>query len=309
MQIIKETKEFFLKDDTAVAIGKFDGIHLGHKTLLTEILKQKQNGLKATVFTFDPPANVFFAKEDSLESEILTKEEKRAYFEQMGIDYLVEFPLTEETAKTTANEFVTDILQKQMNMKYIVAGEDVSFGYKGAGNAKLLYDLAKDGAYQVCILPKITCENHVISSSFIRERLSVGDMELVQKMLGRPYEITGQVLEGAQLGRTIQMPTANIKPPREKCVLPVGVYYTKVFVNGKEFKAVTNIGYKPTVSSEQELGIESFLFDFNQFIYGETITVQFLHYKRPELKFDSFVQLAEQIKQDKESACNFFQEI
>ncbi len=309
MQIIKHTREFLLKESTAVAIGKFDGIHIGHKTLLTEILKQKKKGLKATVFTFDPPANVFFAKEDTLESEILTKTEKRAYFQQMGIDYLVEFPLTEETAKITANEFVTEILQKQMNMKYIVAGEDVSFGYKGAGNANLLYEFANDDSYKVCILPKVMCGNHVISSSLIREKLSVGDMELVHEMLGRPYEITGQVLEGAQLGRTIQMPTANIKPPCEKCVLPSGVYYTNVYVNHKKFHAVTNIGYKPTVSKERELGIESFLFDFDQFIYGESITVQFLHYKRPEKQFESFVQLAEQIRQDKESACNYFQEI
>lgn len=136
MEIIAGTTDFYLEKDTAVAIGKFDGVHLGHRRLLEEILNKKKNGLAACVFTFDPTPAVLFGLSDG--KELTTREEKRRLFEHLGIDILIEFPLTKETAATEPERFVTEILAKQMNTRFVAAGEDLSFGKNGAGNAELL---------------------------------------------------------------------------------------------------------------------------------------------------------------------------
>ena len=135
MEIIAGTTDFYLEKDTAVAIGKFDGVHLGHRRLLEEILNKKKNGLAACVFTFDPTPAVLFGLSDG--KELTTREEKRRLFEHLGIDILIEFPLTKETAATEPERFVTEILAKQMNTRFVAAGEDLSFGKNGAGNAEL----------------------------------------------------------------------------------------------------------------------------------------------------------------------------
>ena len=140
MEIIAGTTDFYLEKDTAVAIGKFDGVHLGHRRLLEEILNKKKNGLAACVFTFDPTPAVLFGLSDG--KELTTREEKRRLFEHLGIDILIEFPLTKETAATEPERFVTEILAKQMNTRFVAAGEDLSFGKNGAGNAELLEKMA-----------------------------------------------------------------------------------------------------------------------------------------------------------------------
>lgn len=296
MQIIKDTVEFQIEDRSAVAIGKFDGIHRGHIALLDHILAQKENGFKAVVFTFDPPVSVFFGKAE--EKGLSTTEEKRAFFEKLGIDILIEFPLNKETAATPAEKFVEKILKGRMNAAYIAAGSDLSFGYKGKGDKELLKKLSFSFDYQVEIIDKISDGEREISSSYVREEVEAGNMEKVSDLLGRNYSVTGLVETGKKLGRRLGMPTVNIYPPRDKLLPPNGVYYSKVITEESVYDGITNIGSKPTVNDTQALSVETYLYDFSGDMYGEKIVIELIRFKRPERKFESVEELKEQMEAD-----------
>ncbi len=299
MQIIQQTTEFYIEQKTAVALGKFDGIHRGHQKLLEKILEQKKEGLKAVVFTFEPSPTAFFQKCKS--KELSTKQEKEAVFEKMGIDILIEFPLNEQTAAMDAQDFVKEILVKRMNAGYVAAGTDLSFGYRGAGNAKLLTELSQNHGFRVEIIEKVCYEGREISSSYIREEIEKGEMETAAALIGSPYAIAGVVKHGNRIGRTLGFPTVNLLPEEEKLLPPCGVYFSKVLIEKEVYKGVTNIGYKPTVSKEMQLGVETFIYDFEQDIYGKEIQVVLEHFRRPERKFDSLEQLKTQVDVDKEA--------
>lgn len=223
MKLIKDTKQFHIKEETAVAIGKFDGIHLGHRTLLEKVLEAKELGLKALVFTFTPSPGAYFAGKDI--REITTGEEKRRMFAGMGIDYLVEYPFDKETANILPEEFIDSILLSNMSARFIAAGEDVSFGREGKGNAELLLEKGREKGFAVKIIPKICHEGRVISSTYLRDVIWEGNMELAGTLMGEPYFLEGIVVKGNQLGRTMGMPTVNLMPPEEKLLPPNGVYF------------------------------------------------------------------------------------
>ena len=256
MEIIAGTTDFYLEKDTAVAIGKFDGVHLGHRRLLEEILGRKKYGLAACVFTFDPTPAVLFGLSDG--KELTTREEKRRLFERLGIDTLIEFPLTKETAATEPECFATEILAKQMNTRFVAAGEDLSFGKNGAGNAELLERMAPHLGFCVQTIEKIEVNGIEVSSTYIRK----------------------------------------LVPPAGKLLPPNGVYYAAVRHNGKVYKAISNVGTKPTVSSEKVMGVESYLYDFDQDIYGQEIEVALKRFRRPERRFGSLEELKEQLDRD-----------
>lgn len=296
MRIIHGTTEFEIEGKSAVAIGKFDGIHLGHQKLLQCILEQKKQGLKAVIFTFDPPPAVLFGA--AQDKELMTREEKRAAFEVMGVDVLIEFPLTFETAAILPEVFITQLLCQQMHAAYIVAGTDVSFGAKGAGNAKLLKEMAKDCGYEIQIIDKVCHNGKVVSSTYVREEVMKGCMEEAQKLLGTPYEIWGCVVHGNRFGRTMGMPTVNLMPPVNKLLPPNGVYYSQVYLEGRRYAGITNVGYKPTVSNEQQMGVETYIYDFDKEIYGAQIGVALLAYKRSEQRFKDADELKTQMTKD-----------
>lgn len=296
MKIISNTLDFELHRETAVALGKFDGIHIGHRKLLKEILEKKKDGLAACVLTFDPSPAAFFGFSDG--KEITTKEEKRRYFSQMGIDVLVEFPLTGETAAMPAELFVEEILVKRMKTKWIAAGLDVSFGNKGAGNEALLRKLSETLGFGVTTIEKLKLQETEVSSSYVRGLIEGGNLEYAKVLLGKPYSVLGTVEHGQKLGRTLGMPTVNLLPEEKKLLPPNGVYYSQVMVQGKIYDAISNVGYKPTVSKERRMGIESYLYDFDREIYGEEIEVFLYAYKRSEMRFESVEALREQMKKD-----------
>ena len=296
MEIITDTKKMNLNRETAVAIGKFDGLHLGHRRLLHEILDQKQKGLAACVFTFDPAPAVLFGHSDG--RELMTKEEKRTILERMGVDILIEFPLTMQTAAIPAETFVAEILVKQMHVRFIAAGTDLSFGAGGKGDAALLKEMGKDCDFQVKTIEKVRLGEQEISSTYVREQLEAGNLMLVERLLGRPYTITGTVVHGNRLGRTLGMPTVNLLPQASKLMPPCGVYYSSVLYQGKRYRAISNVGYKPTVTDERVMGVETYLYDFHSDIYGEEIEVCLHEFKRPEKKFRCLDDLKEQLMQD-----------
>ena len=223
MRIIENTTEFHLENKSAVALGKFDGIHLGHRRLLERVLEQKSQGLWTVVFTFDTSAASFFGGETK---ELSTREEKRAVFSRLGIDVLIEFPLNRGTAATEPAEFVARYLAEQMRTAYLCAGPDISFGKGGAGDYKLLSEYAGTCGYQVELIDKVRVDGEEVSSTRVRQAVREGDMEKVSVMLGAPYCVSGKVVHGRQLGRKLGMPTANILPDVRKLLPPNGVYYS-----------------------------------------------------------------------------------
>lgn len=296
MQIIQGITKFQLEGKSAAAIGKFDGIHKGHLALLTHILAQKKWGLKTAVFTFDPPASVFFGKTDG--KELTPLREKRSFFEEIGVDYLIEFPLNKKTAAIPAERFVEQILASQMHTVYLAAGEDVSFGANGKGDKELLFALARRFGYEVEIIDKLLYKQREISSTYVRKELKQGNMETVSELLGRYYSLTGTVEKGNQLGRRLGMPTLNLYPGEDKLLPPNGVYYAYVHHKGIRYPAITNIGSKPTVNQTSRLSVETYLYDYDRDLYGEEIVTEFLHYKRPEHKFENVEALKSQMEQD-----------
>lgn len=306
MQIIQQTTDFIIKEKTAAALGKFDGIHRGHQKLLEEILEQKKKGLKAVIFTFDPSPATLFQK--SKVKELSTKKEKEAMFEAMGVDILIEFPLNEKTAAMSAEDFVEEVLVRKMNVGFIAAGTDLSFGYKGAGNAALLKEFSEEYGFQVEIIDKVCHEDREISSSFVREEIEKGNMELAAALIGKTYSVSGVVEHGNRIGRTLGFPTVNLLPEEEKLLPPCGVYFSKVLVDGETYNGVTNIGYKPTVSDEPRIGVETYIYDFEKDVYGKEITVSLEHFKRSEKKFDGLEELRMQVELDKEEGRKYFLE-
>lgn len=303
MKIIENTTEFYLERPSAVALGKFDGIHLGHKKLLYRVLEQKKKGLQAVVFTFDTSAAFFFGGD---EKELSTREEKRAVFAQMGIDVLIEFPLNPETAATDPMTFVSRYLAEQMGTAYLCAGPDISFGKGGEGNYALLAAHAKTCGYQVELIDKVRVDGKEVSSTRVREAVRAGEMEAVARMLGTPYGVSGRVVHGRALGRKLGMPTANLLPDAGKLLPPNGVYYSRILLDGGTYRGITNVGCKPTVSNERVMGVETYLYDFEGEIYDRDITVELLGFRRKERTFDSVEALRRQIEEDVEAGRNSF---
>lgn len=303
MEIITDVLNCQLNGETAVAIGKFDGLHLGHQRLLQEILALKKEGLKACVFTFDPSPAVFFGLADG--KELMTKEEKRKALEELGVDVLVEYPMNPKNAAVTPQDFVEKLLWKGLHVRFIAAGTDVSFGAKGAGNARLLEEVAERLGYRLKLIEKVTLDGEEISSSLVRKHVEQGNMEQVNQLLGMPYTISGTVLHGKALGRKLGMPTLNLLPAETKLLPPNGVYFSQVYWKDKIYPAITNIGRKPTVSDEEVIGVETYLYDFAEEIYGEEIRVALLTFKRPEMRFANVEELKAQMASDIEAGKSY----
>ena len=296
MQIIRDTTEFVSPGETAVSIGKFDGVHLGHRRLLEELLDQKEKGLLAAVFTFDPYPEVFFGF--GAKQILTTREEKEMIFEKMGIDILVEFPFNAKSAATPSREFVSNFLCKQMRARFIAAGPDPSFGDHGSGNFALLEEMAPEYGFKAKKIEKIVMDEHIVSSTLIRRLIDTGEVTTAARYLGEPYMIRGSIVHGKALGRRIGIPTLNQTPPEDKLLPPFGVYYSDVLIGGRKYCGMTNIGVKPTVSDEKRVTVETFLYDFKGDVYGETATVQLLTHRRPEMKFSSVEELKATMEHD-----------
>lgn len=296
MQIIKDTTEFHIDGKSAVAIGKFDGIHLGHKKLLNYILQQREDGFKTVVFTFDPSPEEFFLGHEV--KQLFTKEEKRKAFEELGIDVLIEFPLNKETAATSPEDFVRKILIERINAGYIAAGTDVSFGDKGRGDQHLLKGMAKECGYELELIEKVRLDDEEVSSTRVRNEVTDGNMAMVTRLLGGEYSVGGEIEHGRHIGHTIGVPTVNVIPPENKLLPPFGVYASRVFLNGKEYRGMTNIGRKPTISDKEKVGVETYIYDFNEDVYGEYARISLVRFVRPEMKFDSLDALKAQIQSD-----------
>lgn len=305
MEIITGTRDFQIKEPTVVTIGKFDGRHKGHQKLLRELLRQKeQRGLKTAVFTFAmAPSGIVSGRRQTV---ITTNQERRSNMAKMGMDYLVEYPFNQEVAHMTPEDFVAEVLVRQMSARAVIAGPDCSFGYKGAGNAVLLQELSAKYGFEAIIIEKEKDEQRDISSTYVREELDRGNIEKANALLGEPYTIHGTVVHGNHIGGTLLgFPTANILPPPEKHLPCFGVYVSRVLVDGKWYGGVSNIGRKPTIQGENPVGVETFIMGLDEDLYGKNIEVQLLNFERPEQRFGTLEELKARIEKDKEYAAEY----
>lgn len=290
---------------TAVTLGNFDGLHLGHRSLI-KLTKQfaKEEGLKSVVFSFLPhPMLVFKKKEDF--ALIMAPSEKQHTIEQMGIDTYIEYPFDEEFASMSAEDFAIKLIFGKLRCRVLIVGENYRFGKGASGGYEMLQRLGEERGVKVIAVPSVLYEEERVSSSRIRRCLIEKDLEDANKMLTVPYFILGTVAEGKKLGRTIGFPTVNIIAHPLKLFPPNGVYATKTLYEGKYYYGVTNIGKNPTVNGTKKI-VETYLFDFDKTIYGETLQTFFYKFLRSEQKFSGVEELQQQIAINAEQAREYF---
>lgn len=279
-------------------MGTFDGLHIGHLHVLEQLKKMATEvGGESVILTFWPhPKMVLSDKKINLLNAF---EEKIGLFEQAGIDHLVVLDFTKELAAIGYEEFVSDILISKIGMKHLIFGYDHRFGRNGEGTFEKLKPLTKQYRFKLHQLSEIRL-GHAISSTRIRHALEGGRVSEANKMLGYNYKLTGTVVHGEQLGRKLGFATANIDVTCSYKLIPKhGVYACKAIINNKCYPAMMNIGTKPTVKSDSRESIEVHIIDFEQNIYGKTISVEVLDKLRDEQKFSSLKALKEQLDNDK----------
>jgi len=293
---------------TAVALGKFDGLHRGHQLLFSKLASYKEQGYTTVIFTFDfHPANLLTGQRQQV---IYTRRERHDIIESLGADILVEFPFTKETAHMLPEDFVRKILIDAIGTEVIVVGNDFHFGYQRSGDLSFLKKNEEKYGYKVDNCEKLCINDQEISATLIRDMIRLGDMEYVSELLGRNYSVSGTVVHGKGNGRKVEMPTANLIPGAVKLLPPDGVYISRTyFDDGSSYDSVTNIGTNPTISEENERSVETFIFDFHADIYGRKIRVDLFKRLRGEEKYDSLEKLAEQVEKDKQDAADYFRGI
>lgn len=286
MKYITGIESYSGQKRSAVTLGKFDGLHLGHQKLIDKIISYASDECESIVCAFD-------MHRDSL----MTGRERREHLEPK-VDWLIDQPFTKSLREMEAEEFIDRILHKVLRAAHIVVGTDFSFGYGKRGNAALLQKMADQYGYTVDVIEKERYLGTVISSTYIKDALAQGDVKLAERLLGYPYEMTGIVRHGKQLGRTLGFPTMNIEPEKNKILPRFGVYACRVRIDGKWYDAVGNAGIKPTVTDEQRRLLEVFVYGYDGDAYGKEITAQFCEFERPETKFGSVEELKNNVMRD-----------
>lgn len=296
MEYIKDTLTFEQPNPSVITLGKFDGLHRGHELLMNKLLGTgNEQNLYKIVFTFDIPPKSRVNQEANC--VITTNEEKRYVFSQTGIDCLIECPFVEQVMHMEAEAFVAWIV-KALNAKYIVCGRDFHFGYQRSGDYRLLQNLEQKYGYQTIVLDKVQEDGRDISSTFVREEIAAGHIEKANHLLGYSFFIKSCVVHGNQIGRKMGIPTINMELAPEKLLPPYGVYVTRVVVGDNTYQGISNVGCKPTIAGDNPVGVETFILDFCQDIYEQDVLVEFLHFVRPERKFESLEALKTQIASD-----------
>lgn len=296
MNYVTGTTTFHIDGSSAISLGKFDGVHRGHRKLLQRVLEQKEKGLSAVIFTFEKnPTRILSGLSPR---NIMTNLERKMMLEEAGVDNLLECPFVPEIAHMEPETFVEQVLVGQLHVKFVAVGKDFHFGYQRRGDFQLLKKMGEELGFQVEVIEKEQSHGRDISSTYVREALHEGNIPLANELLGYRYYVSGEVLHGRQIGRTLGLPTTNLLPPADKLLPPNGVYLTRTLIGDDAYYGITNIGYKPTVGGETHKGVETFLFDFDGDLYGQHLKVEFLEFERPEQKFKSLEELKAKILSD-----------
>ena len=311
MIIINSLDQLNLTKKTSVALGNFDGIHIGHREVFRAALDAaKEQDLYSLCFTFsNHPFNFILRRDDSDPDAvklICTEEEKIALIEDMGFDILVNVPFDEYIMTMQAHDFFTKIVIDKLNAGFVSVGFNYTYGARATGRPDTLCSECEAAGIGVCIQDAVIVDGEVVSSTLIREMIATGNMEMTAKLLGRPYSFAGTVKHGKRLGSRMGIPTINIPAPARQMLPPNGVYFSRISIEGKEYSSVSNIGLNPTVNKESnQKTIETNIFDYDDDAYGKEVIVYFDHFSRGERKFRNKEELFAQIARDCENARNY----
>ncbi|MBO8158310.1 bifunctional riboflavin kinase/FAD synthetase [Thermosyntropha sp.] len=301
MEIVREIYNLPSYDKPLyLALGNFDGIHVGHQKLIGQAIEQahSNNGL-AAAFIFDPhPSRVI--NPSKAPKLLLSKERKAEMLENMGLDVLIYNSFTDEISKWTPEEFVKKVIVDRIKAKEVFVGFNYSFGHKGIGNPELLKSLGELYGFKVNVVPPVEVGGQIASSSLVRTLLLEGEIKEAHKILGYYPFIEGIVVEGEKRGRKIGFPTANLVVDEDIIIPGKGVYAAVADINGEKYKCMVNIGNKPTFHKDFPVSVEAHLLDFNDFIYEKLLKITFLEKMRDEKKFQGVEELIEQLKRDSE---------
>lgn len=305
MKIIRSIAAFNSLEKTIVTIGTFDGIHIGHKKILKDLISTaNKEGKKSVLLTFFPHPRMVLQKDKAI-LLLNTLDEKSLLLENMGLDYLIIHPFSKEFSRLTALDFVRDILVNKLNTSKLIIGYDHHFGKNREGNIHQLREYSSLYDFNIEEIPAQDINDVSVSSTKIRTALKEGNLKTANTYLGYQYMLSGIVVSGKQLGGTIGFPTANIEVKEPYKLIPsTGVYVIRTQINSVLFSGIMNIGFNPTVLGKHQT-IEAHLFNFSEDLYGKKITITLIHFLREEQKFNSVEELVAQLNVDKENAISF----
>lgn len=282
----------------AVSLGNFDGVHKGHQKLMKENIKiSKEKNLRPSVLLFkENTKNILNGEREYLTS----LEDKIEILKNLGIECFCLLEFSDKFKDLSPYEFIEEILYKKLNTKYVIVGDNYRFGKMAKGDIKTLKKYEEDFAYKTKVVDFELDDGKIINSTDIRQMVREGKIEKANKDLGHPFKMQGKVIKGAQRGRLLNFPTANLKPSFKYVTAKSGVYFTRVNIDRDFYYALTDIGTNPTFENKK-MKIETYIMDFSKDIYGKNISIEFLEYLRPDYKFNSPEELIAQMEKDKKT--------
>ena len=308
LKIVKNIANFYTDEKTFVTIGTFDGVHFGHQKILEKLVSEaKEAGKKAILLTFFPHPRMVLQKNATIEL-LNTIDERAKLLEKTGLDYLIIHPFDKAFSKTTALEFVKDILVNTFNISKLIIGYDHHFGKNREGNIEQLTEYSHLYDFIVEEIPAQDIDDVSVSSTKVRRALSKGNLKTANNYLGYNFMLNGFVVNGKKIGGTIGYPTANIDIKEDYKLIPkVGVYVVKSLIENKTVYGMMNIGNRPTVNGKHQT-IEVHFFDFERDLYGKNLKIELIYFLRDEHKFDSLDSLILQLKEDEQTSRNYIQD-
>jgi riboflavin kinase/FMN adenylyltransferase len=305
MKIFHGTENANIARPTVLTLGVFDGLHLGHQRIMQTVVERAQAvGAVATAITFDPhPRAVLYP--ETAPPLLQTLDQRLANFSVLGIEQAIVIPFDREFAAQSAETFLSEIVHDRLHAKEVYLGKGFEFGRNRGGNIGLVRKMSHELGFFADEVDEVRLRGKRVSSSRVRELLAEGKVNLARRMLGRPYGVEGVIIRGNRRGHTIGFPTANLKP-HNRVIPRFGVYATATLVGGTWRRSITNIGVRPTFENEAEPSIETYIFDFEEELYGDVLRVRFLHRIRDECKFSGIDQLKAHIEKDSARALNYF---
>ncbi|HEY0080200.1 MAG TPA: bifunctional riboflavin kinase/FAD synthetase [Pyrinomonadaceae bacterium] len=306
MRLFHGTDNAEIARPTVLTLGVFDGLHLGHQLIMRTVVERaRAAGAVPTVVTFDPHPRAVLHPE-SAPPLLQTFDQKLEALGVLGIEQTIVVRFTREFAQVRAEEFLRDVVRDRLHAKEVYLGRGFAFGRDREGNIELLREASERLGFFADEVPEVRLRGRRVSSSRVRELLSEGRVNLARRMLGRPYGVEGRVVRGAERGRTIGFPTANLQP-QNRVIPRRGVYVTATLIEGAWRRSVTNIGTRPTFEKQSEPSIETYVMNWSGDLYGDVVRVRFLRRLRDERRFASVEELKRQIKLDADRAASYFE--
>ena len=282
--------------ETAIALGNFDGVHIGHKKLILDMTKvAKELNLVPSILLFNIHSK--FITRGKSPSCLTSKSQKEQLVKNLGVEIIYSIDFDENLMKLQADEFVKNILVEKLNTKLVVVGFDYKFGYKASGNVETLKELGKKYGFRVIVIDPVYVNDIIVSSTKIREFILSGRLDIANAMLDRNYQVIGKVIDGNKVGRKLGYPTANLELIDDFTLPKNGVYRTKTIIDEKTYLSASSVGYNPTFENNK-IKIESHIIDFNEEIYDKILYLEFIEYLRGEIKFEKLDDLIDQIDND-----------